>query len=70
MTLPTDGRFRIDVRVRDKVGNTATSFDFVVLDTTAPYITRFDVARGLAYTNSSTVPVVFGASDGLDDAVE
>ncbi|UCC92783.1 MAG: C39 family peptidase, partial [Thermoplasmata archaeon] len=39
ITLPTDGEYRVEVRVRDTVGNVAIASDRVVLDTTAPYIT-------------------------------
>jgi hypothetical protein len=70
VTLPTDGEFLIDVRIMDIIGNVATASDSVLLDTTAPYISRFEVARGLAYTNTSTVQVVFSASDGLARPLE
>ena len=34
------------------------------MDTTAPYITRFEVAQGLMYSQTSTVEVAFSAEDG------
>jgi len=70
VSLPSDGEFRVDVRIRDKMGNTATAFDTVTVDTTAPYINRFEVARGLAYSQTSIVEVVFSAEDGLSGTLE
>ena len=70
LELTTDGGFQVDVRVRDGAGNAASASDSVVLDTTAPRVTRFEVARGLSHANASTVPVVFSASDGLDDLLD
>ncbi len=65
VTLPTDGAYTVEVRIRDEVGNTAIASDAVVLDTTAPYITMFEVAEGLSYSQTSRVSVVFIAEDGL-----
>lgn len=70
VTLTTDGTYKVEVRVRDKVGNTATATDSVILDTTAPYITKFEVADGLSYSQRSTVGVVFIAEDGVSAFLE
>jgi hypothetical protein len=70
LDLPTDGTWRVDVRIRDGIGNTATATDSVTVDTTAPRIERFEVARGLAYSNTSQVQVVIGASDDLDGELD
>ncbi|UCC92727.1 MAG: C39 family peptidase [Thermoplasmata archaeon] len=66
----TDGELRVDIRIRDKVGNTATASDTITIDTTAPYITRFEVAAGLPYSQASTVPVTFSAEDGMGDDLQ
>jgi len=70
VTLPSDGEFRVDVRLRDLVGNTASASDSVTVDTVAPYITRYEVARGLMYSQTSTVEVVFSAGDGSGSVLE
>jgi len=70
VTLPSDGEFRVDVRIRDMMGNTASAFDTVTVDTTMPYITRFEVARGLAYSQTRNVEVVFSAEDGLSSSLQ
>lgn len=70
ITLDTDGELRVDLRIRDKVGNTVTASDTITIDTTAPYITQFEVAMGLHYSQTSTVAVVFSAEDGLGGDVE
>jgi hypothetical protein len=70
ITHGSDGELRVDVRIRDRVGNTATASDTVTVDTTAPYITRFEVALGLPYSQVSTVAMVFGAEDGLGGDLE
>lgn len=68
--LPKDGEWRVEVRLRDGIGNTATASDTVTVDTTAPRIERFEVARGLTTSNTSTVQVVFSTSDALDGELE
>jgi hypothetical protein len=65
VTLPTDGAYTVELRIRDEVGNTAVATDAVVLDTTTPYITMFEVAEGLSFSQTSRVSVVFIAEDGL-----
>ncbi len=70
LDLSTDGVWRVEVRLRDGIGNTATASDTVTVDTTAPRIERFEVARGLAYSNTSEVQVVLSASDDLDGELE
>ncbi len=70
LVLPSDGRYTVDVRVRDSVGNVATAKASVTLDSTAPYITLFDVAEGLGYLGTRTVEVTLAAFDDLDDGLE
>jgi hypothetical protein len=70
VTLPSDGTYRVEAQIRDGVGNTVTVSDEVTVDTTAPYITRFEVAGGHSYSRNPTVEVIFSATDGLSENME
>lgn len=68
--LPTDGTHVVEVRLRDEAGNVATASDQVTLDTTVPYIQWFEVAEGLSFSRTASVPVSLSAGDDLGGMLE
>jgi len=70
LVLPADGEASVEVRLRDSVDNLASAVQSLMVDSTPPVITHFEVAGGLATTRERTVEVTFSARDGLDPELD
>jgi hypothetical protein len=70
LELPNDGTHVVKVRVRDTLGNVATASSEITMDTTPPYITNFEVADGMVYSQLRKVEVSFSAFDNLGGELE
>ncbi|MEM4729132.1 MAG: M6 family metalloprotease domain-containing protein [Thermoplasmata archaeon] len=67
MTLtPGDGERSVFFQVRDRVGNEASPVSAtIILDTTGPVVTRFEVSGGITIVNSTDLLLIVEAEDAI-----
>ena len=64
-TMPSgEGQKGIYLRVRDEAGNSKTTSDTIILDTTAPSNLSISINNGSSYSNSSSVYLSLSAEGG------